>query len=245
MITIAGVERHLGSWKPSALKLRGIKPSVDLVSLPMVYAIADFPTDYDQGSLGSCGPNSVAEIYEHDLGAKFSRLFLYWFTRATEGDFIDDTGVTIPDLMSVAHTMGMPLEDAWPYEIGKFQVPPPLPILVEAVRHRVDRWDPICDLDHLLFEVANNQPVTLGFNVPASIDSEATARSGFVNVPSDSDPVVGGHCVNAIGYDRGERWVRCTCHWGPDFGDGGTIKLPFAMFTSGNATDLAAIRAVS
>jgi len=243
---IGGVERHMSAWKPSPLKLRGVKPAFDVTSLPVSTRINAFPTDYDQGQLGSCGPNSLAETYEFDLnGGKYSRLFAYFFTRATEGDFIDDTGVTIPDLLSCGHSMGLPLETAWAYDIGKFQVPPPVEVLASAVAHRVEQWDWIVDLEHLLFELANGQPVMCGFQVPTSMQTEECARTGLVNVPSASDPAIGGHCVNFIGYDREAELLRATCHYGTDFGDHGTILLPFAHVTSGNVNDMAAIRGIS
>ncbi len=245
---IGGVERHMRAWKPSRRKLQGIPHPVSVMTTPMQYEIPGFPLDFDQGSLGSCGPNSVAEVYAHDHqaeGLRFSRLFLYWFCRATEGDFIDDTGVEIPDLMSIAHTMGMPIEDLWPYDLGKFQVPPPVPVLVEAVKHRVQRYDVISDLDSMLVEIASGQPVTFGFNVPASMTSDECARTGIVNLPGDTDPVIGGHCVNAIGFDRGAARVKCTSHYGPNFGDHGAIWLPFQMWRTGNAMDMFAIRSVS
>lgn len=241
----AGIDRHLGAWRRSALKLRGVKPTFDVAALPMTWALAGFPTDFDQEQLGSCGPNSLGEVYAFDLKAAFSRLFAYYWTRSVEGDIADDGGVTIPDLLTVGHTMGLPLEQLWPYNIGAFTQTPPSTVVAEAIKHRVTQWDVIVDIDHLLFEVSNGQPVTLGFNVPASMQSDACARTGMVNVPSETDAVIGGHCVNAIGFDRARELVKCTCHYGPTFGDGGCIWLPFAMFTSGNAMDLSAVRTIS
>lgn len=251
IVNIGGVDRHLAAWKPARRKFLGVKPSIDVAALPMRHELQGFPLDYDQGQLGSCGPNSVAEVYEWWSGGwrgpegtrtKFSRLFLYWFTRAIEGDFLDDTGVEIPDLMSVAHTMGMPLETLWPYELSKFQVPPPVEVLVDAVRHRMTAWDLVVDLEHMLDKIATGQPITFGFQVPASM--QALGSDGVVNVPSDANPTIGGHCVNAIGFDRERELVKCTCHYGDQFGDHGAIWLPFKMFECGFASDMTAIQGV-
>lgn len=246
---IGGQLRHLAAWKPSYLKVQGVKPPVELAALRMEHTIANFPTDYDQGALGSCGPNSLAELYQHDLKDRYSRLFAYFFTRATEGDFLDDDGVTIPDLLSVAQTMGMPLERLWPYDIDKFQVAPPLGTLIEAVKARIEGVDIVVDLAHLLFELDNEQPVIMGFYVPASMQDNAgedsTAATGIVRVPSATDPKIGGHCVVAIGFDREKQLVRCTCHYGPDFGDKGTIWLPFGHWAAGNVMDMRAVRRIA
>ena len=77
------------------------------------------------------------------------------------------------------------------------------------------------------------------------MQSAECAATGIVKLPSASDPVIGGHCVNAIGYERASAMVKCTSHYGSDFGDRGCIWLPFTHFTGArpNASDLTAIRA--
>jgi hypothetical protein len=103
----------------------------------------------------------------------------------------------------------------------------------------------------LLLELDRGQPVLLGFKVPASMEDGAgggTATTGIVNVPSAVDPPIGGHAVNAIGADCDRKLVRCTCHYGRDFGDPGvpgTILLPFAMWAAGMVSDMRAIRSIT
>lgn len=241
--------RHLAAWRPSRLRLCAFRPAVNLASIPMQHTIANFPTDYDQGQLGSCGPNSAAEVYEWDQRkqTKFSRLWLYWFVRATEGDVDEDGGIEIPDMMSVLHAMGMPPETEWPYDVGRFRSPPPSSTLMSALRYRLDGWDLVADLDHLLFELANDQPVTFGFQVPASMEDgsgSSTATTGIVDMPSAANPIIGGHCCNFIGYDRARRLIKSTCHYGPQFGDGGCIWIPFEFVTSGLVRDMIAMRSI-
>lgn len=242
---IGGVERHMGAWKPSRFKLTAPKPDIDVTKLRMRHTIEKVPKDYDQGQLGSCGPNALAELYEFLTGQKFSRLFAYYFTRATEGDVGEDGGVTIPDLLDVAHTMGMPLESLWPYDIAKYRDVPSLQAFAEAFKHRVIRNDIVVDLEHLLYELDNEQPVLFGFQVPSSMQTAECARTGLVNVPSATDPSIGGHAVLACGFDRELERVQTTSHYGEEYGDHGTLWLPFAHFKSGNACDLRAARSVS
>lgn len=241
---IGGQERHLGAWRPSGRRVTAIKPSIEIVALPMRHAIDAVPLDRDQGQLGSCGPNSLDELYASKLLGHWSRLFAYYFTRATEGDTADDDGVTIPDLLDVAATMGLPPELVWPYDVARYRDVPPTISLVAALPNRVLVQDPVVDLDHLLFELANDQPVILGFGVPSSMASDATAKTGVVAVPSATDPSVGGHCVLARGYDRGRGLVQTTCHYGSGFGDHGAIWLPFAHWTAGNVSDMRAVRKI-
>ena len=241
---IGGVERHLGAWRPSPRKLQGIKPTFDVDSLPMQIAtMPTFPKDYNQLSIGACGPNSVGETLEYQLSTKLSRLFLYFFTRTAENDLFEDGGVVISDMLGALHTMGMPLEELCPYDPALFQAAPSIQALYDASQRRVARYDVVVDLDHILFELNRKQPVIFGFGVPRSMQSDETARTGLVAVPSASDPVMGGHCVVAISADRERELVQCTSHWGEDYGDDGTIWLGYEHFRSGNASDFSAIRA--
>jgi hypothetical protein len=241
---IGGVERRLNAWRPSGKRFAVAKPVIDLAALPMRFGLDGFPTDYDQGQLGSCGPNSLAECFEFLGGFRASRLFAYYWTRATENDIDEDGGVTIPDLLDVAQTMGLPPEVTWPYDIARYRDQPPVIALVEAAAHRVIQQDPIADLEHLLYDLATRKsPVMMGFQVPSSIS--ATGADGVVLVPGASDPGIGGHCVVAHFADREREMVRCTCHYGSAFGDAGCIWLPFDHWRAGNVADMRAIRAVS
>jgi hypothetical protein len=243
-VNIGGVERRLNAWKPSGKRFAVAKPDIDLAALPMRFGLDGFPTDYDQGQLGSCGPNSLAEVYQFLAGVKASRLFAYYWTRATEDDIDEDGGVTIPDLLDVATAMGLPPEELWPYAIERYRDQPPMVSVVAAAQHRVIAQDPIADLEHLLWDLATHKsPVMMGFQVPASMQS--TGADGVVMVPSTGDPGIGGHCVVAHFADRQREMVRCTCHYGSEFGDGGTIWLPFDHWRAGNVADMRAIRKVS
>lgn len=244
---IGGVDRHLGAWRPARAKLCGVRPQVEITALREEHTIAGVPTDYDQGQLGSCGPNSLAEVYEYRLGGKWSRLWAYFFTRAGEGDMLVDDGVTIADLMDVACAIGLPPEALWPYVPAQFATPPPVEVFPAAAQHKVLEQDVVVDLPHLLHELDRDQPVNFGFRVPRSMQDGAgdTATTGIVRVPSAADPEIGGHAVTAIGFSRPRGMVRATCHYGPRYGDGGTIWLPFAHFTGGNATDMRAIRRIA
>lgn len=237
----------------SGRRVGGLKPSVDLAALPMRPPWpAAMPRDYNQLALNSCGPNTIGERYEFEFGSKFSRLFLYFWTRGLEHDTAQDAGVTIPDLLDVAHTFGMPPEELWPYDPERFADAPPSSCLPPAQARRVLLHDQVVDLDHLLHELgtaaAAKKPasVVIGFGVPASMEDGQgdTATTGLVPVPSASNPLVGRHAVNAVTYDRATRRVQTTHHWGKEYGDNGTLWLPFEHFDAGNITDMRIIRKI-
>jgi hypothetical protein len=245
---IGGVPRRLDSWRPSGKRYGAAQPDVDLAALPMTLALS-VPRDYDQGQASSCGPNSLGECGEFLTGRKLSRLFVYYWTRAVEGDPDQDGGVLIPDLLDIGSSMGMPLETTWPYDLAQLEAAPPASALVEALQHRVTEQAIIADLDHLLYELAvTRRPVLLGFSVPQSMEDGTggtTATTGIVNVPSATDPVIGRHAVVALGFDRTRCMVQTTSHYGSGFGDAGTLWLPFAHWLAANVADMRAVRAMS
>lgn len=245
-VIIGGVARHLGAWKPSGRRLGAVPAGAfDYGQAVRVFGCDQVPTDYDQGQLGSCGPNSLAEIYQVITSEKYSRLFAYWWTRADEGDIFADGGVEIKDLIMVAHTMGLPPEALVPYDITKYQVPPGIEAIAAAYPHRITDSEILGDLDHCLMSLVAGKPFMLGFGVPQSMESGDTETTGIVQVPSKSDPVIGGHAVTARKADLDKRMIQTTCHYGPDYGDEGCIWLPFEHFTGGNATDFTRINAIS
>lgn len=239
---IGGIRRPL-SLVPSGRRVGGIKPTLDLATLPVRTPWPDkLPRDYDQGHLNACGPNALAEIYEYHLLGKYSRLWAYYWTRAEEHDTADD-GVTIVDLIDVARTLGLPPEFMWEYNPTKYDDAPPTICFDAATRVTVD--DVVVDLDHLLVELAGGLPVLLGVGLPASIEDDkgTTAADGIVPVPTNANPRIGGHAVTAGAFDREKQMVQCTAHWG-DYGDKGTIWLPFDHWRTGNVSDMRAIRRI-
>ena len=52
-------------------------------------------------------------------------------------------------------------------------------------------------------------PFVFGFTVYESFESDAVAKSGMVEMPGETESVVGGHAVMAVGYDdcgRRDSW---------------------------------------
>lgn len=243
-LLIAGQRRILNHVASGRRYSTALKPAVDLAALPMQHIIDSVPLDRDQGQLGSCAANALDEMYSSKLFGNWSRLFAYYFTRSIEGDAAVDDGVTIPDLLDVAATLGMPGELLWPYDVTKFAEAPPTLSVDAAQANRVTAQDIVVDLDHLLFEIANGQPVILGFGVPASMEDggSGTEHSGIVELPGPGGPV-GGHCVLAFGFDRQRQMVKTTSHYGSGYGDAGALWLPFAHW-NGNVSDMRAIRRI-
>lgn len=214
--------------------------------IPKAASISDFPTWHDQGQISTCVEQSICERYEHLIGDRFSAMFGWWFARLKEGGRPDvDDGITIDDALLIAQHQGVCRETSFPYDENNLATPPTLTAILEALGYRAQTVDVVHSLTQLKSEIAGRQPVMLGFDVPESASSDDARNTGFLPVPSASDPKVGRHAVNAIGYDDARAAVRCTSHWGRDWGDQGCLWLPYSHWDAGSVADMRAIRFVS
>ncbi|CAA7601446.1 Hypothetical protein DEACI_2113 [Acididesulfobacillus acetoxydans] len=68
----------------------------------------------------------------------------------------------------------------------------------------------------------NGHPVLFGFTVFSELESAVVAQTGLLPMPAPDSRELGGHAVNAIGYDPAKQLVLVLNQWGADWG----IKLP-------------------
>ncbi len=212
-----------------APKMGGIVPqSVDLRQL--------CPPVYDQGQLGSCTANAIAGAIEFDqLKQGFkppwtpSRLFIYYQERFIEGTVGTDSGAMIRDGIKVIATLGAPPEPEWPYDISQFAVAPNDQSVQDAIRNLALKYESVNQtLQDLLDAIAGGFPVVFGFTVYDSFESQVVAQTGVMPMPNlDSESVLGGHAVLAVGYDQDKKIFIVRNSWGDGWGDHGYFYMPF------------------
>jgi C1A family cysteine protease len=160
------------------------------------------PPAFDQSTLGSCGPNAgegmMAYLYPGFMG---SRLQLYYDIRELEGDVGEDSGVQTRDVLEVLQKTGTAPESEWPYDITKFTDLPPRNAEIDAAKHKIKSYSRLTTANEYLSCLANGFTFLLGFNVPASFDSDFVAQTGILLDPEMAEPSIGGHDVLAVGYD--------------------------------------------
>lgn len=208
----------------------------------------------DQGNLGSCTANAgvgLVEYFERRAYGKYldaSRLFLYKATRDLL-HWTGDTGAFLRTTMKAMVLFGVPPEEYWPYKIPTFDnEPPPFCYAFAQNYQAIDyyRLDPpgtiqselLARIKHYL---AAGFPSMFGFTVYSSIYE--VGGDGKIPYPSPGEKVVGGHAVDAVGYDdqmkvgkfKGALLIRNS--WGTGWGDKGYGWLPYAYVESGLATD--------
>jgi C1A family cysteine protease len=175
-----------------------------------------------------------------------SKSFLYKVTRRLLG-WTGDTGAFIRTAIKAAALFGVPPEEQWPYDLGRFDEEPEAFLYAYAANFsalnyaRLDRYGTSGDraLEEVRRVVAAGFPVAFGFPVYSSL----TDAPDIPYPDPRTDRHLGGHAVVAVGYDdaraiagnKGALLLRNS--WGTGWGDGGYGWLPYAYVEDQLAED--------
>ncbi len=225
----------------------------------------------DQLGLGSCTAHAgvgLVEYFEKRAFGKHidaSRLFVYKTTRNLL-HLSGDTGAFLRSTMGALILFGVPPEEYWPYTDAKpeepivpgyhFDLEPPAFCYAFGQSYQAISYyhydPPGTPADILLSRIkahlAVGLPAMFGFTVYSSFTQAST--TGMVPFPSAGEKIVGGHAVDAVGFDdnkvikngnvdgmetKGALLIRNS--WGTDWGDGGYGWLPYEYVLQGLAVD--------
>lgn len=215
----------------------------------------------DQQTIGSCTAHAgvgLVEYFERRAFGKHldaSRLFLYKVTRNLL-HWTGDTGAFLRSTMYALTLFGVPPEEYYPYNIADFDKEPSAFCYAfgqsyQAISYyRLD--PPGTTPSNLLTQIktylANGLPSMFGFTVYSSISQANT--TGKIPYPTRGEKVLGGHAIDAVGYDdnlkikntnpggietTGALLIRNS--WGTGWGSAGYGWLPYKYVLDGLATD--------
>jgi C1A family cysteine protease len=208
------------------------------------------PAVYDQGPLGSCTANAICALYETEhIRQGFetfhpSRLFLYYNERKLENTENEDSGAEIRDGMLSVAIQGLCNEEMWPYIHSHFAMEPPKECYIEALNHKVIRYQRINPtIEDLKIVVALQYPVVFGFNVYESFEYEEIEKTGIMQMPKEHEEILNGHAVVCIGYNDDfeanglKGYLQIRNSWGSKWGLNGNFWMPYAFFNAENVDD--------
>lgn len=230
-------------------------------SLPASVDIRQYCSPIEnQGNLGSCTANAGVGLLEYFERKSFgkhidaSRLFLYKATRDLM-QVTGDTGAYIRNTLGAIALFGIPAEKYWPYDITKFDIEPSafLYAFAEAFKGlQYYRLDPpgattASVLATIKAWIAAGFPAEFGFTVYSSISQAST--TGKIPFPCGGEKVLGGHAIDAVGYDDNMQIKNTSCNqtttgaflirnsWGTAWGAAGYGWLPYDYVLKGLAND--------
>lgn len=94
--------------------------------------------------------------------------------------------------------------------------------------------------------LASGYPFVFGFTVCESFESQQVAQTGLVPVPAQTEKVLGGHCVVAVGYDDSQQRLIVRNSWGTGWGLQGHCTMPYAYLADANlSSDFWTVRLMS
>lgn len=193
------------------------------------------PPVQDQGRIGACSVNAVANALDYELGRatgrahSVSRLFIYYAARKyvlRVADISMDTGCSLRDACKSLERYGTCPEKVWPYKRRKMAVKPSRQAFQQAlVLAGVQYRSMVQTLPRLLQCLANGHPVLLGMSVFSNIK---TARlTGILGMPGPGDLPIGGHAVLLCGYNMVSKTFNVQNCWGERWGRKGFFTIPF------------------
>ena len=211
------------------------------------------PGVLDQGDLGSCTANAIANAHLFDQLKQHapkpflpSRLFIYYNERAMEGTVNTDSGAMIRDgIKSIAQQGACP-ESLWPYVIAKFTTKPTKKCYQEALKYQALSYQRLVQITSQLKGcLAAGYPFVFGFTVYESFETQAVATTGTVPMPAPKEKVLGGHAVLAVGYDDSTQRFIVMNSWATTWGMKGFFTMPYLYLTDPHlASDFWTVRLV-
>lgn len=250
MVKKLGWKKDLPDFRDRVLSLPASKkeklaPKVDLRP-------AEHFEIYDQGNLGSCTANALCAAFHFDQVKEGvtdfvpSRLFVYYNERAMEGNVSSDSGAYLRDGVKSLSKVGVCHETVWPYDVSTFTEKPLDKCYDEATKNTAKEYARVPQtVEDMKACIAAGFPFVFGFAVLSSFFSEEVSQTGNMPMPQPEDYVLGGHAVQACGYDDEKQVMIVRNSWGEEWGDKGYFYMPYDYISDPNmAADFWAIKFV-
>ncbi len=196
-----------------------------------------------QGTLGSCTAQALVGALEflqlRELKSKsktrfrdLSRLFVYYNERFAMGTVREDSGAMLRTGIKTLKAQGVCREKLWPYKISRFANKPTETCYTEALDHQVTAYQRLKSLKEMKACLAMGLPFVFGFSVYEHVMSDAVTKTGKIRLPKQTERMLGGHAIMAVGYRERSKVLLFRNSWGKEWGQKGYGELPFAYLES-------------
>lgn len=184
---------------------------------------------YDQGDLGSCTANAVAQMalaaYAKAGRAPIapSRMALYQWALIQAGRLGQDVGSQICTVTDCMADLGIPRERDWEYDRQLFAAQPGPAVARGAYDFRsTSSYHQLTGYGDAFIEQverALGQGFVIPFGVQVTHEFVATVPLDTVHAPKVGDVLAGGHAMVLVGHDRANARALARNSWGLGWGD--------------------------
>ena len=234
-----GTSIKLGGYMAASPNMSAttVSTNIDASSLPSKVDLRKFMSRVeDQGEVGSCTANATAGAYEYLLNVTkstfydVSRLFLYYNSRALNGEEGQDCGAILSLVLQSISNQGICDEKIWPYVESKKLQRPPQNAYTDAEQHKISNYAHVpTDLATWKSVLAEGYPIIFGVKIYSSFQ---TPRNGRISMPRGNDQDLGGHAMLCVGYSDPDRVFIVRNSWGHQWGDEGYCYIPYDYMMS-------------
>jgi len=119
--------------------------------------------------------------------------------------------------------------------------------LIDAAKRKVTSYQRAADFNAVIDAIASGYPVTIGFSVYSSFDTNIVARTGIMPYPdTKKEKLLGGHAVLLVGYNKNDNTFIARNSWGTNWGDRGYFYMPFQVIQNTSmSSDFWVIKSIS
>jgi C1A family cysteine protease len=201
----------------------------------------------NQGQEGSCTGHAWGGEMEYNenkfhSGSRYhdlSRAFIYYNERLIDGSTSTDSGAQLRDGANALATYGVCTEAAFPYVENGFATQPAKVCYDAAAPNKIHSYYALNTLTDMRTCLASGQCFVFGFSVYESFESQAMANTGVMPMPNlQTEQLLGGHAVMAIGYNDAEQRMLIRNSWGLGWGLAGELSgyftMPYSYLTNPN-----------
>jgi len=244
------LEKYILNYKKDNIDPKDHKPlklsAPVLKEIKSITNIIDYTKEMssvkNQGQLGSCVGFAVVSMKEwqeqrehllelsegkiYERAAKhydLSEQWLYYKCKEID-DWPKEEGTSIRYAMKILNKVGVPCENAWPYNDSYVGKP-------KRWANLVSRWAlggeylRLETPEDIINSLGNNGPLPIGVGV--FVEMFYTGLDGIVKYPSNPDQCYGGHAICLVGWNPETKMFKFKNSWGTSWGQAGYGYLTY------------------